>query len=198
MVDPGGYHQSSTMPKRVHAPRSQIPVAGVDPFESMESRRRRLFPQSVQPTPAELPGSSSSDHAHQVPDAARSTPTVERNPNWADAPVRHTSRRGSRAKAAAAIRDADPDAFSLPELRLWNRHSDDFKSEAKAFDLGIATTTISRAKQFDLGIVITTIPKRKQPDFGIVIPTISKRERRSIARRIARSIRGSIARTLRP
>ena len=83
----GGSHQFSNMPKRVYAPRSQIPLAGVDPFESMESRRRRLFPQSVQPPPAELPGSSSTDQAHQVPDAARSTHTVERIPKRADAPV---------------------------------------------------------------------------------------------------------------
>ena len=109
------------MPKRVKAHLSQIPMTGGDPFESMDSRRRRLFPQSFQPPPAELPGSSSTDPAHQVPDAARSVPTVERNPNRADAPVLHPSRRGSRAKATAAARDVDPEAL-VQEL-LADRHS---------------------------------------------------------------------------
>ena len=109
------------MPKRLSSSSlSRIPAAGVDPFESIESRRRRLFPQSFPPLHT-VPPSSSATTPAQVPRAVSSAHTVERNPNRADAPVLHTSRRGSRAKAAAAARDMDPDVL-VQEL-LADRHA---------------------------------------------------------------------------
>jgi len=109
------------MPKRLTATLSRVPVAGVDAFESIESRRRRLLPQSEQPAPPQLPGSSTPATADRRPDPASAPHTVERMPNRADAPVLHTSRRGSRAKAAAAIRDSGPDL--LVQQLVADRHA---------------------------------------------------------------------------
>ena len=93
-------------------------MSGRDAFESIESRRRRLFPQSEQPAPPPLPPPTPTEDR---PETASASHTVERRPNRADAPVLHTSRRGSRAKATAAIRDTDPERL-VQEL-IADRHS---------------------------------------------------------------------------
>ena len=109
------------MPKRVNATHARVPAAGVDPFESIESRRRRLFPPCVQPAPDQLPSSTATERASEESSFARASPTDARIPNRNDAPVLHTTRRGSRAKAAAAVRDADPEAL-IQEL-IVDRHA---------------------------------------------------------------------------
>ena len=106
------------MPRRSSAALSRLPVTGGDPFESIESRRRRLLPQSEQPPPAPPPPPAQSV---RIPEAASAHSTAARMPNRADAPVLHTSRRGSKAKAAAAIRDADPELL-VQEL-VADRHA---------------------------------------------------------------------------
>ena len=106
------------MPKRLSAALSRVPVAGGDAFESIESRRRRLLPQSEQPAPSPPPPPT---RAAGRPEAASASHTVERMPNRADAPVLHPTRRGSRAKATAAIRDSDPDRL-VHEL-IVDRHA---------------------------------------------------------------------------
>ena len=85
-------------------------LTGADPFESMESRRRRLAPPSIPPaaqhapacvmTPAAPYSSTTASPGHPAGPPARS-----------DAPVMHPTRRGSKAKAAAAIRSSDPEAL---------------------------------------------------------------------------------------
>jgi hypothetical protein len=136
----GGHQVAATrvsaMPKRLNASLSRVPAAGVDPFESIEPRRRRLLPQSDQPAPPPLPGSSSAEHAGREPVPARSSHTVERIPNRADAPVLHTSRRGSRAKAAAAIQDADPE--SLVQELIVDRHAASGVANAASLLRGVA------------------------------------------------------------
>ncbi len=94
----GGSHRDTAMPKRLSAHLSNIPVAGSDPFESIESRRRRLFPQSEQPAPPQLPGSSPPASAGRLPTPAAASHTVERMPNRADAPVLHPTRKRLQIK----------------------------------------------------------------------------------------------------
>ena len=108
------------MPKRVNAALSRVPVAGSDPFESMESRRRRLFPD-VHPSPPSLQVSPATERSSEVTSFARASPTDARIPNRNDAPVLHSTRRGSRAKAAAAVRESDPEAL-IQEL-IVDRHA---------------------------------------------------------------------------
>ena len=87
-----------SMPKRLNAALSRVPVAGSDPFESMESRRRRLFPD-VQPPPLPTPVSSATERASEVTSFARSLPPGARISNRNDAPVQHTTRRGSLGRS---------------------------------------------------------------------------------------------------
>ena len=108
------------MPKRVNAALSRVPMAGSDPFESMESRRRRLLPD-VHPAPLPLQVSTATERASEVTSFARASPTDARIPNRNDAPVLHSTRRGSRAKAAAAVRESDPEAL-IQEL-IVDRHA---------------------------------------------------------------------------
>ena len=118
----GGYQVAATrihaMPRRLSAALSRTPVAGGGAFESIEPRRRRLLPQSEQPAPSPPPPPT---RAAGRPEAASASHTVERMPNRADAPVLHPTRRGSRAKATAAIRDSDPDRL-VHEL-IVDRHA---------------------------------------------------------------------------
>ena len=86
----------AAMPKRANASLARVPVTGVDPFESMESRRRRILPPCVQPTSPLLPSSIATDRVSDVTSLARTSHTSVRIPNRNDAPVLHTSRRGSR------------------------------------------------------------------------------------------------------
>ena len=82
------------MPKRVNAAHSRVPAAGSDPFESMESRRRRLLP-GVQPAPLSLPVSAATERASEVSSFARASPTVARISNRNDAPVDHSVDRSA-------------------------------------------------------------------------------------------------------
>ena len=109
------------MPKRLNASISRVPVTGGDPFESIESRRRRLFPPSVQPAPPPQQACAATAPARGQSSSSQLPHTVERIPNRVDAPVLHISRRGSKAKAAAAIRNADPEAL-VQEL-IEDRHA---------------------------------------------------------------------------
>ena len=51
----GGTTSSVSMPKRAKAVPAMAVLTGVDPFESMESRRRRLAPPSVPPLAQHAP-----------------------------------------------------------------------------------------------------------------------------------------------
>ena len=89
----GGITPSVSMPKRAHAVPKRAVLTGADPFESMESRRRRLAPPSVPPdaqhaeacamTPAAPYSSTTSSPGHPAGPPARS-----------DAPVMHPTGRG--------------------------------------------------------------------------------------------------------
>ena len=116
------------MPKRLNAAIARVPLTGSDPFESLESRRRRLFPD-VQPPSVATPACSATERVGEVPSCARSSPPGARIHNRNDAPVQHTTRRGSRAKAAAAIRHADPEAL-IQELIVDRRSASGVDSAA--------------------------------------------------------------------
>ena len=79
------------MPKRGNAALSRVPAAGSDPFESMESRRRRLLP-CVPPAPPSLPGSTATEHTNREPSLASSSHAI------ATIPKRNSFRRKAKAR----------------------------------------------------------------------------------------------------
>ena len=62
-----------SMPKRVSAYLSQPPAAGVDAFESIEPRRRRLLPQSTPPAQSQLLTGSPCQRGRRTPSSAALT-----------------------------------------------------------------------------------------------------------------------------
>ena len=102
---------SVSMPKRAHAVPKLAVLTGADPFESMESRRRRLAPPSTPPAAQHAQARVGTHTAPSTSTPPSPMPTTGRPPTRTDAPVLHTTRRGSRAKAAAAVRSADPEAL---------------------------------------------------------------------------------------
>ena len=107
----GGSTSSVSMPKRAKAVPAMAVLTGADPFESMESRRRRLAPPSIPPVAQHAPAcvmTPAAPYSSTTPSPGH--PTV-RPPARMDAPVMHLTRRGSKAKAAAAIRSSDPEAL---------------------------------------------------------------------------------------
>ena len=99
------------MPKRARAVPKLAVLTGADPFESMESRRRRLAPPSTPPAAQHAQARVGTRTAPSTSTLPSPMPTTGRPPTRTDAPVLHTTRRGSRAKAAAAVRSADPEAL---------------------------------------------------------------------------------------
>ena len=109
-----------SMPKRAHAVPKMAVLAGADPFESMESRRRRLAPPSAPPA-AQHATACVVTHTAPSPSAAtRPVHNVVRPPSRMDAPVMHLTQRGSKAKAAAAIRANDARVPATPQAQFAN------------------------------------------------------------------------------
>ena len=109
---------SVSMPKRAKAVPAMAVLAGADPFESMESRRRRLAPPSAPPAAQHAKACVVTHTASSSPAASRPVHTVVRPPSRMDAPVMHPTRRGSKAKAAAAIRSTDARVAATPQAQF--------------------------------------------------------------------------------
>ena len=120
----GGSTSCVSMPKRAHAVPKMAVLTGADPFESMESRRRRLAPPSTPPAAqhaAACVGTLAAPSSSTIPSPGH--PAV-RPPARMDAPVMHLTRRGSKAKAAAAIRSSDPGALVRELIALGTPHQE--------------------------------------------------------------------------
>ena len=95
-----------SMPKRAHAVPKLAVLAGSDPLESMESRRRRHAPPAPPPAAQHALTCAVTHTAPSTSTAASPVHNVVRPPSRMDAPVMHPTRRGSKAKAAVAMRSA--------------------------------------------------------------------------------------------